>query len=379
MGCYNSLVAAISGYRTVLYDADESVLARVPERHRELAALFVGAGFCSEADLPQALARVSVSGDLATAVADADLVSESVFERIDVKRDVHRLLDAHCPPRTILTTNTSALRVSDIEDVVARGDRFAALHSHFGSPLVDIVPGPRTDPAVIDTLKRFVESVSGVPLVLRKEHPGYLLNAMLGPVLRAGLALHVTSGVPLETVDRAWMKERRAPMGPFGLMDLFGLDLILDTWQQGTDDGTRGVHRPSVLALLQPMIERGDLGVKSGRGFYRYPEPAYQQPGFLDYDEDLWPVYRAMAVALVGSAVHLALEDIADPADIDRAWTVGMTLPSGPFALLSDWGQSAFRSALAEEVDTRRFAAEKAAAIEAWLDRSCTGLLPVEG
>ena len=287
MGCYNALAAALSGYRVVLYDVDQRTLAGVPERQREIAAMFVGAGFCKADDIPPALERVSIVADLVEATADADLVSESVFEQLELKREVHRELDAVCPPRAILTTNSSALRVSDIEDVVARGDRFAALHSHFGSPLVDIVPGPRTDPAVIEILRRYVLSVSGVPLILKKEHPGYLLNAMLGPVLRAGLALLVTGQATSEDVDRAWMSRRKAPMGPFGLMDYFGLNLILDTWLHGSGDAIQAALKPAVVELLQPMVERGDLGLKSGRGFYHYPEPTYQQPGFLDGKQPL--------------------------------------------------------------------------------------------
>ena len=90
---------------------------------------------------------MTLAADLHEAIANADLVSESVFEDLDLKRDVHRALDQAAPSHTILTTNTSALLVSDIEDVVERGDRFAAMHSHLGSLLVDIVGGPRTSPA----------------------------------------------------------------------------------------------------------------------------------------------------------------------------------------------------------------------------------------
>ena len=95
-------------------------------------------------DIPAAMARIAVVADLELATADADLVSESVFERLDIKRDVHRKLDKTCPAKTILTTNSSYLLLSEFEDVVQRGDRFAALHSYMASPLVDIVGGPRT-------------------------------------------------------------------------------------------------------------------------------------------------------------------------------------------------------------------------------------------
>ncbi len=367
MGCYNSIAAAISGYSVVLYDVDDNTLEQVPQRHLEMAAFLVGGGYCSQEEIPAALERVKVTPDLVEATREADLVSESVFERLDVKRDIHRRLDEVCPAKTILTTNSSVLQVSDIEDVVARGDRFAALHSHLGSPLVDIVAGPRTDPAVIEILERYVKSTSGVPLVLKKEHPGYVLNAMLGPLLRAALALVVTGAASRENIDRAWMQERRAPMGPFGMMDLFGLDLILDTWRHRAGDSVQQTFKPAVLELLQPMVDAGEAGMKSGKGFYHYPEPAYKQPGFIDSDAHYPDVYRPLATALVASALTLAAQSVAEPEDIDRAWMVGTFLDTGPFAMLERTGRAPFLAALAEEVAAGRLSPEQAGAAETYL------------
>lgn len=372
MGCFNSLAAAVSGYQVVLYDVDEATLEAVPERHREMAAMLVGGGYCAQEDIPGAMARVTLERDLAAATREADLVSESVFERLDVKRDIHRRLDEVCPSTTILTTNSSHLQVSDMEDVVQRGDRFAALHSHLGSPLVDIVPGPRTDPEVVAVLVRYVESTGGVPLVLKKEYPGYLLNAMLGPVLGTALALVVTGVAELEAVDRAWMCGRRAPMGPFGMMDLFGLNLILDSWEHRQGDALQAALRPQVLGLLRPYVERGDLGMKTGRGFYAYPEPAYQQSGFLEPGDSDDALHASLMVALVGHAIVLAARDVADPADIDLAWTVGTYLDTGPFALLGKVGKRSFLEALAVEEQGGRLPPAKAREIEAWLQQNPT-------
>ena len=367
MGCFNSMAAAVSGYHVVLYDLDETTLQQVPQRHREMAALLIGGGYCSEEDIADALQRVSITSDLREATSNADLVSESVFERLDIKRDIHRQLDEVCPPHTILTTNTSALQVSDIEDVVDRGDRFAALHSHLGSPLVDIVAGPRTDPTIIDILQRYVLSTKGVPLVLKKEHPGYVLNAMLGPLLRTALLLTLDGVASQEQVDRAWMSHRNDTMGPFGKMDLFGLNLILDSWLYGKRDLYRESLRPRMLELLQPYVDRGDLGMKSGRGFYRYPNPAYQHPDFLEVDPDLTVVQQALDTALVGNAVLLAALEVADPKDIDRAWMVATSLDIGPFDILAQMGRPAFLQVLAAETEAGRFSSPNARMVEAYL------------
>jgi 3-hydroxybutyryl-CoA dehydrogenase len=368
MGCYNSLAAAVSGYRVVLYDVNAQALQAVGERHREMAAMLVDGGYCSDEDIAAALRRVTLDGDLERATADADLVSESVVENLNIKRAVHRRLDAVCPPATILTTNSSALPVSAIEDAVARGDRFAALHSHFGSPLVDIVGGPRTDPAVVDLLKRYVESTKGVPLVLNKEYPGYLLNAMLGPVLGTALALVIDQVATKEAVDRSWMLNLCAPMGPFGMMDLFGINVVFDSWQERELDACTERLQPKVLELLGPYVEAGELGIKSGGGFYDYPDPAYQRVGFLEAEADLPEVRDALVAALVVNALLVAGAGVAEAADIDRAWRVGTYLDAGPFDVLEEIGRDMFRQAVVREVAALRMDPDKARIALGWLD-----------
>lgn len=371
MGCYNAMAAAISGYRAVLYDVSEESLTNVEATLSEMAAFLAGGGYCSADDIPAAMDRISATADLAVATAEADLVSESVFERLDIKRDIHQRLDSVCPPQTILTTNSSALRVSEIEDVVERGDRFAALHTHLGAPLVDIVAGPRTDAATVDILERYVRSTGGVPLILRKEYPGYVLNAMLGPLLATALALHLREGAAVEQVDAAWIKAQSAPMGPFGMMDLFGLKLICDTWQYRERRDALQALKPDVLALLTPMVDRGELGMKSGAGFYQYPDPAYQQPGFAGGGPDI-SLSEALSVALVSNAILLAAEDVVDPEDIDRAWQVGTYLQQGPFQVLHAMGEENFLAALADAVNAQRVDQGLAERVRCWLQSRST-------
>lgn len=348
MGCYNSLVAAVSGYDVVLYDRSEDMLRQVLDRHAEWGPMLVGGGYCSDDELEQARQRVTLEDNLANAVASADMVSESIFEQVDVKRELFARLDAVCPAQTILTSNTSALLVSEMEDAVERGDKFAALHSHLGSPLFDIVVGPRTSDEVVDILTRYVESLNCVPLVQRKEHPGYVLNAMIGPVLAAALSLVIEDGLDVEQVDRAWMELMSAPMGPFGMMDLFGLNVIQDSWSKPREDERRSRLQPGVLALLEPLVASDKLGMKTGEGFYRYPQPSYQAEGFLSA-HDMDPVASdALLVALIASAVLIASKGVTEPENVDMAWTVGTHLATGPFALLESCGAAAFESLLSE-------------------------------
>ena len=351
MGCANSLVAAISGYDVVLYDLSSESLLQVVDKHREMGVYLVGSGYCSADELTASAARISCEEDLQVAVADADLISESVIEDLAIKREVHSELDKLCPKTSILTTNTSGFLVSDIEDAVERGDRFAALHSHYGSPLIDIVRGPRTSDAIIDILERYVISMNCVPLVLHKENRGYVLNALLGPVLTAALILLVEGIATKQQVDAAWMKHRGAPMGPFGMMDLFGLNVVYDGWQHRESDPRASAVEPKVTALLKSYLDRGEYGTKSGKGFYSYPNSEFEQSDFVDIEGTSSIPHFAMTESLIGNAILLASNDIASCEEIDRAWTVGMTLDTGPFALLDEMGADGFRQLLLSEVN----------------------------
>jgi 3-hydroxybutyryl-CoA dehydrogenase len=369
MGCANSLVAAVSGYDVVLHDARQEGLDLVELIQGEVGKFLVESGYCSDEDVTTARSRVSLDLDLAGAMADVDLVSESVFEDLDLKRKVFRQLEEVTRPGTILTTNTSALLPSAIENAVAGGEYFAALHSHLGSLLFDIVGGPRTSPTTVETLRRYVTSMGGVPLVLNKEYPGYVFNAMNGPLLRAALHLVVEGVATQEEVDRAWMADRGAPMGPFGMMDLFGLELIMHSWQRPSEDPDREALREKVLPLLKSLVDQGRLGLRSACGFYDYPEPVFEEAGFVDAEPVSQPASDALLSALLASALTLVVREVVSEADVDLAWTAATGLSEGPFQLFERTGHDAFRSMLDEQLAQGAVAGPMAAAATDYLDR----------
>jgi len=342
MGCWNSLVAAISGYEVSVYDVAKESLQHVVANQKDIGAYLTATGFCTPDELAASAARITCVEGIVDAVADADLVSESVVEDLSVKRDLHAELDKLCPPKTILTTNTSGFLVSDIENVVTRGDRFAALHSHYGSHLIDIVGGPRTSAATIDILNRYVLSTNNVPLILKKENRGYVLNALIGPVVSNAMLLLCEGLASKQDIDRAWMKHRNAPMGPFGMMDLFGLNVVYDGWQHRPADPAIDDLKQKVLSLLGSLIEKGELGLKTGKGFYNYPNPEFENSDFLDDVADASYPHNVLTSALVSNAILLAANGVSDRTEIDRAWMVGMILDTGPFTILDEIGTDAY-------------------------------------
>ena len=360
MGCFNATKAACAGYRVTLYDIDEAGLARALGLCMGYIDYFVAMAYCSADKAEHVLSGIIFTSDLAEASASADLVSESVFEQLALKREVHRNLDALCPPHTILTTNSSFLLGSDIEDAIIRGDRFAAMHSYMGSPLVDIVASGRTSKETLAALESYTLSLNAVPLMLKKEHPGYVLNAILGPFLGMAMTLVAEGFGSVEQVDRAWMTFRSAPMGPIGIMDIIGLGLIQGGWRNRPAETVDAGLRSRVLAVLDPMIAANELGISTGKGFYQYPEPAFGLSEFVNNEPAIEALYHPLMLVWMASAVKVAAAGITMPSEIDRAWMVGTSLDQGPFAALDTLGKEAFVAMLGGLVSVGGFNAEEA-------------------
>ncbi|MBW1710961.1 MAG: 3-hydroxyacyl-CoA dehydrogenase [Deltaproteobacteria bacterium] len=285
MGCFNSMVTGIAGYDAVVYDVSPEALKHAPERQREIGAHLIETGVLTQDVIDAGLTHITFTEDPKEAVEEADLLSESVFERLELKRETHKQFDEICPPRMIQTTNTSSLLVSDIESAVKRGDRFAALHFHLMASFVDIAGGPRTSPETIDILKRFARSLGQTPIVLKKEKAGYLHNTMLGAFLNSALMLVIDDYADIRDVDRSWMLAHQGQAGPFVMIDGIGLNVLYDAAMEGAKDAVFGEAAQKVVDFMRPYIERGDLGAKTGKGFYTYPDPEWQKPEFLSGEE----------------------------------------------------------------------------------------------
>ena len=204
--------------------------------------------------------------------------------------------------------------------------------------LFDIVGGPRTSVETLARLKDYVLSLNGFPLVQTKENKGYVFNAMIGPVLSTAMYMVATGAETVHSVDRAWMLRTGAPMGPFGMIDLFGLRLIYDGWYNRADDPQTAYMRRAILSLLCPLVGSGRLGMRTGNGFYAYPDTAYAHPDFLKNQPVTSAADHALVSAWTQNAVLLAVNEIATPDDIDRAWMVATRQAKGPFGVLDDVG-----------------------------------------
>jgi len=283
MGTQIAIQAAKSGYQVALFDVSEKALAQVEARQKQMFEMALRMGIGQPADNSAILKQILMTTDARIATAEADFISESIPEDLELKRQLHANFESLCKENTIITTNTSSLPVTDIAKILVHPERFAAMHFHSGlGLLVDIMRGEKTSLKTVNSLKEFVKSIGLVPMVMRKETPGYLYNNLLINLNMTALKLAANgSGTPHD-IDRAWMITSGNPYGPFGIIDAVGIDLAYDVARSNPTISERDI----VLNFLEPYVKRGELGIKTGKGFYVYPDPAYRQPGFLDQQDE---------------------------------------------------------------------------------------------
>jgi 3-hydroxybutyryl-CoA dehydrogenase len=226
--------------------------------------------------------RVKLYDDLARATSAADLVIESVPEVLETKRQLFAELDRLAPAHAILASNSSSIPISRIESATRRPEKCLNLHFYqpaLGMNMADVMGGTRTSPDAIAAACDFIRAVDCVPLRVQKEILGFCFNSVWRAVKRQTLYMWAGGFVDFRDIDRAWMVFTGMTYGPFFLMDLVGLDVVLAIEESYFQDS--GDPRDKPPAALADKVARGELGVKTGKGFYTYPNPECANADFL--------------------------------------------------------------------------------------------------
>jgi 3-hydroxybutyryl-CoA dehydrogenase len=271
MGSQIALVCALAGYPTALADIDSRQLTKADAELRTLLAGRVGKQRITQAEADAALAKLNYCADLETAAADADLVIEAVIEKLDIKRDLLARLDTLTPRHTILASNSSGFVPSQLADATTRPDRVCNVH--FFNPAtvmrcVELVRGPLTSDATLAECIELVERLGKTPVVLDKEIPGFIANRILNAARDEAIRLLEDGIASVDSIDAACRTALGYPMGPFELMDLTGIDIGYYTKMARFEDSGNPADKPS--RTVTALVERGELGRKTGRGWYVY-------------------------------------------------------------------------------------------------------------
>ena len=222
-----------------------------------------------------AYSSIRLELDMKKAVEDADIVIESMAENVEDKNAFYKALAPLLPEKTILVTNSSTLLPSKFAKITGRPDKYLSLHfanSIWKNNTAEVMAQSQTDPKCFDEVMKFAGEIRMIPLPVRKEKAGYLLNSMLVPLLFSGMDLYVNGVSDPESIDKAWELGTGAPKGPFRILDTVGLTTAHNIVKMY-------LKVPSFLApynfkgmdkMLKEYIAAGKLGMSSGEGFYKY-------------------------------------------------------------------------------------------------------------
>jgi 3-hydroxybutyryl-CoA dehydrogenase len=278
LGLRIGLRCAMDGYQVKMYDLHQKQLDTALVFQDKILKNLIKVKQCTEEQAITAKSRIKTTTNRQFAVADADLMSESVTENPDLKKKLYVEFAPLFESKTVLTTNTSYLLPSQFATESGAPDRFCAFHFHdvFHANVVDVMPHPHTASWVVDLLMDFGKTIHQTPVFIQNESPGYLYNAMLVALIGAGGDLKARDIGSIQDIDRSWMGNMKTNVGIFGMLDQIGLDTAWHVVSPRKD--SRSIR---FAAILKQYVDEGKLGVKTGEGFYKYPNPEYKNPNFL--------------------------------------------------------------------------------------------------
>ena len=282
MGSQVALQFAMHGFSVRLFNEKKSSLDRSMKEIDGRLELLIKNGYCTETKRT-VLRRISRFTDAKQAARDADFLSESVPDIPEIKAQVFSQFNAVCPEKTVFLSNTSHLVPSQFAEESGRPDRLLAFH--VGNPVwkereVDVMAHPGTAPGLVARASTLARKIDLVPLVILKEHSGYIMNHIQREYLMVAFSLVAEGVASYKDVDRAWMIAHGSTP-PFAIMDVMSLDTSYGIAMHAAKSGdTRAI----VIAgyLKEHFISKGKLGCKSGEGFYTYPDPEYLRDDFIE-------------------------------------------------------------------------------------------------
>lgn len=283
LGSQIAFQIAFKGFEVSIYDINEAAIEAAKKRISALQESYKKDLSASQEEVDAAYSRLSFHFNLAEAVKNSDLVVEAVPESIQIKEKFYNELGNVAPEKTVFATNSSTMVPSQFAEFTGRPEKFLTLHfctELWIHNIAEIMGHPGTKQEHFDDMIEFAKAIGMVPIPIHKEQPGYVLNTLLVPFALSALSLVVNEVATPESVDKTWMISSQAPFGPFGFIDMIGINTCYNITKMMGDQGDRNAAKVAEY-LKSDFIDKGKLGKEVGQGYYSYPNPKFLDPDFI--------------------------------------------------------------------------------------------------
>ncbi|MEM4472784.1 MAG: 3-hydroxyacyl-CoA dehydrogenase NAD-binding domain-containing protein [Archaeoglobaceae archaeon] len=318
MGHGIAQVCATAGYEVFVRDIKQEFLDKARDTIEKNLLKAVSKGKITEEKAKEIMSRIKFTLSVEEAVKDADLVIEAVPEIMDLKKQVFAEVQKFAKKECIFASNTSGLSITELGNSTDRPDKFVGLH-FFNPPvvmqLVEVIKGEKTSEETIKKAVEFVKSIGKVPVIVKKDIAGFIVNRILVPYLTLAID-DVDRGIAKpEQIDSVFLTKYSFPMGPIELSDFVGLDVL---YFAGNQWGLVPVSK-----TLKEKFEKKELGMKTGKGFYDWSAGRPKIARMEGYDE------LRLIAPMVNIAAELIELGVADAREIDTAMKLGTNMPKG--------------------------------------------------
>lgn len=282
LGSQIAFQTAFKGFEVSSYDINDEAVEEAKKRFKVLMERYREDEYGSKQEVEEAYNRITLFTDLEKAVENADLVIEAVPELIDVKEEFYKKLSKVAPKDTIFASNSSTMVPSQLVGFTDRPEKF--LHLHFANEIwrlniAEVMRSEKTTSEVFDEVVEFAKAIAMVPIPLKKEQPGYVLNTLLVPFLKAAIQLAADGIADPKVVDKTWMISTGAPMGPFAFLDIIGPNTPYNLYKGWGEEDE--LSAKVARWIKSEYLDKDRMGTANGKGVYDYPNPAYQEDDFL--------------------------------------------------------------------------------------------------
>jgi enoyl-CoA hydratase/3-hydroxyacyl-CoA dehydrogenase len=327
MGHGIAQILAMNGHQVTMVDVNDEILQKAKEKIKWSLDKFVEKRRIRQEDADAAFARITTTTSYEEAAKDIDFAVEAAPENMELKKMVFVKLDQAAPPNAILTSNTSALSITEMGNATKRPDKVVGMH-FFNPPqlqaLVEVVRGDKTSQETMVAVAELAKKLGKTPITVRKDVRGFIVDRILGAAFNEAYWTLQRKEATKEGVDSSVKYTGGFPMGWFELSDFVGLDIIYGVGKVLHE--AYGERFKPCTEIIEPLVKEKKFGQKTGVGFYDWTKGRPRVPFNLldEYDVD-----RSWAVA-INEAAWLIRDEAATPADIDAGMKLGTYWPSGP-------------------------------------------------